>query len=74
MYLLLIFLPLLSAVSLLLFGRFIGRAGAAVISIGSIFFSFFVALFLFYEVLLCRTTAFVVLPISWISIDILNVE
>lgn len=74
MYLLLIFLPLLLAVSLLLFGRFIGRAGSAVISIGSIFFSFFVALFLFYEVLLCRTTTFVVLPISWISVDILNIE
>jgi len=74
MYLLLIFLPLLSSFSLLLFGRFIGRAGAAVVSISSIFFSFFVALFLFYEVLLCRTTTFVALPISWVVVDILNVE
>lgn len=74
MYLLLIFLPLFSACSLLMFGRFIGRAGAAFLSMGSILFSLVVVLFLFYEVLLCNTSAFVILPISWLTVDVLNVE
>lgn len=74
MYLTLIFLPLISSISLLLFGRFIGRAGAAVLSIFSIFFSFFLALLIFYEVTLKSTSVFVVLPVSWLSVDILNVE
>lgn len=74
MYLLLVFLPFLSSLSLLLFGRFIGRAGAAVLSILSIFFSFFLALFIFYEVAVMSTSSFVVLPYKWILVDILNVE
>ena len=74
MYLLLTFLPLLSSLSLLLFGRLLGRLGAAFISIISIVFSFFLAVFIFYEVSLLSTSTLIVLPISWISVDILNVE
>jgi len=62
MYLLLIFLPFLSSISLLVFGRFIGRTGASIFSIFSIIFSFFVALFIFYEVALMSTSTVVVLP------------
>lgn len=62
MYLLLIFFPFLSSLSLLLFGRFIGRAGAAILSIFSIFFSFLLALFTFYEVALMSTSSLIVLP------------
>lgn len=64
MYLTLIFLPLLSSLSLLIFGRFIGRLGAAILSLSAIFFSFFSALFIFYEVMLCSTSALIVLPFS----------
>lgn len=63
MYLLLVFLPLLSSLSLLLFGRLIGRAGAAIIAIFFIAFSCFVSLFVFYEVSLHSTSCLVVLPL-----------
>jgi len=74
MYLLLVFLSFLTSVSLLLFGRFIGRLGAAILSIFSIFFSFFISLLIFYEVSLCSTTTIVVLPFSWLAVEILNIE
>jgi NADH:ubiquinone oxidoreductase subunit 5 (subunit L)/multisubunit Na+/H+ antiporter MnhA subunit len=64
MYLTLVFLPLLSSLSLLLFGRLIGRAGAAILSIASILFSFFLALVIFYEVTLCASSTFVALPLA----------
>lgn len=74
MYLSLIFLPLFSSLSLLLFGRFIGRSGAVILSLSSIFFSFFLALVIFYEVTLCSASVLVILPISWVAVDILNIE
>lgn len=74
MYLSLIFLPLFSSLSLLLFGRFIGRSGAIILSLSSIFFSFFLALVIFYEVTLCSASVLVILPISWVAVDILNIE
>jgi proton-translocating NADH-quinone oxidoreductase chain L len=74
MYLLLIFLPLISSFFLLLFGRFLGRAGAAVLSLSTIFFSFLLAIFSFYEVSLLSTSTFIVLPLTWVSVDILNIE
>ena len=74
MYLLLVALPLLSSFSLLLFGRFLGRLGASFISITVILFSFFLAIFSFYEVSLLSTSTLIVLPISWFSVDLLNVE
>lgn len=64
MYLLLIFLPIFSAISLLLFGRFIGRLGASVLSITVIFFSFFLATFSFYEASLLSTSTVVILPLK----------
>lgn len=74
MYLLLIFLPIFSAISLLLFGRFIGRLGASVLSITVIFFSFFLATFSFYEASLLSTSTVVILPLKWILVDILTIE
>lgn len=64
MYLLLIFTPLFSSLSLLLFGRFIARSGASVVSAICIIFSFLVATFLFFEVTLSGVSCLVVLPIS----------
>jgi NADH:ubiquinone oxidoreductase subunit 5 (subunit L)/multisubunit Na+/H+ antiporter MnhA subunit len=64
MYLLAIFLPLFSSFSLLLFGRLLGRTGAAILSIFSIFFCFFLAFFIFFEVVLLSVSCLVVLPFS----------
>lgn len=74
MYLLLLFLPLFSSVTLLLFGRFLGRLGSTIFSLFSIFFSFFLAAFIFFEVVLLSTTCIIVLPLQWISVDILAIE
>ena len=74
MYLLLVFLPFLSSISLLAFGRFMGRAGSSIVSIVSILFSFLIALFVFYEVSLLSSSSLVILPLSWFSVDILQVE
>lgn len=64
MYLLLVFLPLLSSISLLTLGRLLGRAGSAVISITSILFSFLLSVFIFYEVSLLSSSSLVILPVS----------
>lgn len=62
MYLLLIFLPLLSALSLLLFGRLLGQRGALIISLCSILCSFLCAFFIFVEVALMNSFCLVLLP------------
>lgn len=74
MYLLLVFLPLLSSLTLLLCGRLFGRIGASILSIIFIFFCCFCSLLIFYEVSLLSTSVFIVLPLPWFSVDILNVE
>ena len=74
MYLLLVFIPFLSSLSLLTFGRLLGRSGASLISLISIFFSFLLSIFIFYEVSLLSTSTIVILPISWFTVDILQVE
>ena len=47
MYLTIVFLPLISALSAGFFGRFIGREGAKIITTTSIFFTFLMCLILF---------------------------
>ena len=64
MYLLLIFLPLLSSLLLLSFGRFLGTLGASIASIFVIVFSFFISVFVFFEVVLSSSSCFVLLPIT----------
>lgn len=72
MYLLLVFLPLLSSISLLLLGRFLGRQGASLLVIFFIFLSFFCSFYTFCEVSLLSTTCLVLLPLSWFTVDILD--
>lgn len=74
MYLLLTFLPLLSSISLLVFGRLLGRLGASMLSIFVIFFCFFSSLLVFYEVALLSVGVVITLPVVWFSVDILNIE
>ena len=50
MYLLIVFLPLISALTAGLFGRFIGREGAKWITVGCTVTTFFMSLVAFYEV------------------------
>lgn len=64
MYLLLVFLPLFSSISLILFGRLLGRRGAAIISIFTIIFSFLCSLLIFYEVSMLSTSSIIILPNS----------
>lgn len=55
MYLLPIFLPLLSFLSLILFGRYIGKIGAGYIAVSLVSLSSFISFFIFYEVVLSHS-------------------
>jgi NADH-quinone oxidoreductase subunit L len=59
MYLLIIFLPLLSFLIASLFGRYIGRTGSALITTGSIFFTAILSTIAFYEVAIAETNCYI---------------
>lgn len=59
MYLLLIFLPLLGSFSAGLFGRKLGPLGASYITVSCLLFTFFIALFIFYEVALLNCCVYI---------------
>ncbi len=67
MYIILIFLPLIGSLLCLLFGRFLGKHGASIITTSLIFFSFLLSLFSFYEVALLNCPCYFTL-FSWINI------
>jgi NADH:ubiquinone oxidoreductase subunit 5 (subunit L)/multisubunit Na+/H+ antiporter MnhA subunit len=71
MYLLILFLPFLSFLCLISFGRYIGRAGGAIISTSSIFICAFLSTIAFYEVTLAASPCYVQLG-SWIDCAILH--
>ncbi len=73
MYLLLVFLPLIGAVSTGLFGRKLGSFGASFISVSCLIVTFFISLFAFYEVSLMNCCVYVKF-IPWINSDVLNVD
>lgn len=50
MYLLLVFLPFIGSFSSLAFGRHVGSKGAAFITTGCLFVTFFLSMIAFYEV------------------------
>jgi hypothetical protein len=50
MYLLVIFLPLISGISVLIFGKYIGRIGTSYILVINLFITLLIAILLFYEV------------------------
>lgn len=74
MYLLTVFSPLLASSFLFLFGRFLGARGSSFLALFSVFFSFFLSLILFFEVVVSGTGCFVLLPFSWFSLEILVIE
>lgn len=73
MYLLLIFLPLIGSFSAGLFGRKLGPYGASCITVSCMAFSFFISLFVFYEVSLLNCCVYLKLT-PWINSEMLNVD
>ena len=73
MYLILVFLPLISSISAGLFGRVIGPKGSCIITVASLSFTFCASCFAFYEVAIIGCPVYIKL-IPWINSDILNVD
>jgi NADH-ubiquinone oxidoreductase chain 5 len=73
MYLILIFLPLFSAITAGLFGRKIGPYGASILTVTSLIITFLLSLFCFYEVGLAGSVVYIKL-ISWIDSELFNVD
>jgi NADH-ubiquinone oxidoreductase chain 5 len=73
MYLILIFLPLISSITVGMFGRKLGTDGSSLISVFCLFFTFLISVFCFYEVGLSNSFVFIKL-IKWIDSDLLNVD
>jgi NADH-ubiquinone oxidoreductase chain 5 len=73
MYLILIFLPLLSAFTAGMFGRKIGSYGASILTVTCLIITFFLSIFCFYEVGLVGSVVYIKL-ITWIDSELLNVD
>ena len=73
MYLNLIFLPLLSSLTVGLFGRKLGTQGSSLISVNCLLFTFLISLFCFYEVGLSNSVVYLKLMV-WIDSELLNVD
>jgi NADH-ubiquinone oxidoreductase chain 5 len=73
MYLILIFLPLLSSLTVGLFGRKLGTEGSSLISVNCLLFTFLISLFCFYEVGLSSSVVYIKLMV-WIDSELLNVD
>lgn len=73
MYLLIVAIPLLSAISAGLFGKLIGHKGAPLITITCIFITFLCSLTAFYEVALAGSPCYLKLG-SWIDSGMFNVS
>lgn len=73
MYLNLIFLPLLGAFISGIFGRKVSSQGSALITILCLTLSFFISLFVFYEVALSGSPTYIKL-FTWIDSELFNVD
>jgi NADH-ubiquinone oxidoreductase chain 5 len=73
MYLILIFLPFISSITVGMFGKKLGTDGSSFISVFSLFFTFISSLFCFYEVGLSNSFVFIKL-LKWIDSDLLQVD
>jgi NADH-ubiquinone oxidoreductase chain 5 len=73
MYLLLIFLPLIGSFCAGLFGRKLGPLGASCITVSCLCLTFFISLFVFYEVSLSNCCVYIKLT-PWIDSEMLNVD
>lgn len=73
MYLLIIYFPLLSFLTISLFGRFVGRAGSAVVALLIMFLTLIISWFSFFEIVFSKTIIRIKL-FTWINLEILNVN
>jgi NADH-ubiquinone oxidoreductase chain 5 len=73
MYLLIIFLPLLSSLIAGLFGRYLGPKGSSILTVSFLILTFFLSLFSFYEVAILNCPTYIKL-ISWIDSEMLNID
>ena len=73
MYLLIVFLTLVSSLIVGFFGRFFGFYGSALLSTSCLLVAFFISLFLFYEVAFVGCFSYLKL-ISWMTSETLNVD
>jgi NADH-ubiquinone oxidoreductase chain 5 len=73
MYLILIFLPLISSITVGMFGRYLGIKGSSLISIFCLFFTCIFSFFCFYEVGLSNSVVYIKLT-KWIDSELLNVD
>nr|YP_009485485.1 NADH dehydrogenase subunit 5 [Melosira undulata]AVR57549.1 NADH dehydrogenase subunit 5 [Melosira undulata] len=73
MYLLIVFLPLLSSITAGLFGRFLGSKGSSIITVTLLFFNFLISLLIFYEIGFSKSFVYIKLG-TWINSDILNID
>ena len=73
MYLSIVFLTLISSLSVGFFGRFLGFYGAAIFSTSCLVLAFLVSLFIFYEVAFVGCSSYINCSL-WISSEVLNVD
>ena len=73
MYLLIVFLPLLSAFISGMFGRLITEKGSTILTTSSIFVTFLLSCFAFYEVALCNSPCYIEVC-KWMVSDIVNIS
>lgn len=73
MYIPLVFLSLIGFLITGLFGKRIGPKGAAIVTTGSLIFSFFLSLFAFYEVGLMGSPVYIKLS-TWVSSEVLLIN
>ena len=73
MYLLFIFLPLLSSLIAGLFGRFIGGKGACFLTVNCLLFTFLISLLIFFEVAFMNCCVYIKL-FTWIDSGFFNVD
>ena len=59
MYLLILILPLIGSIMIGLFGRFLGRYGASILSVLSVVMSFSFSLLAFYEVSFLKMVCYI---------------
>ena len=69
MYLLILWLPLISAVGAATFGRFLGSKGVSSLTVTAMLCTWLTALYIFFEIVLCNSEAYLVLW-TWVLVDL----
>jgi len=73
MYLVLVFLPLISSITAGFFGRFIGPYGSSILTVSCLIFTALCSFFIFYEVAIIGCPVYIKL-VPWIDSEMLNVD